>query len=131
MNLFTYGTLMWPEVMKAVSGRRPAGEDAVLAGYRRLRVKGEVYPVIVPSADDSVEGLLYRGLDEEALRRLDRFEGEEYERVEVQVGAETAYAYVLSKHCRHIAEDTPWQPEQLAPEHIAAFCSDYKGWLDL
>ena len=72
MNLFAYGTLMWPGVLEAVTGRRLKGVNAILEGYIRLRVKGQHYPVVVPSPGDSVEGILYSGLTEGELRALDR-----------------------------------------------------------
>lgn len=131
MNLFAYGTLMWPEVLESVIGRRPAGEPAVLSGFRRLRVKGEHYPAMVRSAGDSVEGVLYRGLTDEEFRHLNLFEGAEYNRAEVHVNGSPAITYLLSNDWKHIAESRRWEPEHLRPEHLAAFCAEYKGWSDL
>ncbi len=128
MNLFAYGTLMWPEVITAVIGRCPAGEPAMLPGYRRLRVKGEHYPVIVRSAGDAVEGIVYCGLTAAEFERLDAFEGEEYDRIAVSIGQVKASVYVLSEEWKHIADSMPWFPEQLSAEHLAAFCAEYKGW---
>jgi gamma-glutamylcyclotransferase (GGCT)/AIG2-like uncharacterized protein YtfP len=128
MNLFAYGTLMWPEVLAAVMGRRLAGEEATLAGYERLRVVGQHYPVIVPMTDSDVEGVLYRDLTDQEFDAVDAFEGEEYNRVEVRVGDTTAQVYVLNELFRHIAASEPWHPEQLTPEHLAAFCGEYTGW---
>ncbi len=128
MNLFAYGTLMWPEVLESVIGRRPAAEPAVLAGFRRQRVKGEHYPVMVRLAESAVEGMLYRGLTDEEFRHLDLFEGAEYDRAGVHVNETPAIAYLLSHDWKHIADAQAWEPEQLKPEHLAAFCAEYKGW---
>lgn len=128
MNLFAYGTLMWPEVLEAVMGRRMAGEKVTLAGYKRLRVKGQHYPVMLESPDDSVNGVLYNGLTEEEFHCLDAFEGVEYDRTEVALGEGTAFAYVLSNDWKHIADSCLWKPEQLRPEELAMFCEEYKGW---
>ena len=60
---------------------------------------GEVYPAIVEAAGETVDGLVYRGLDGRQLARLDRFEGEMYRRVRVAVlvgdAALQAQVYVL------------------------------------
>jgi len=119
---------MWPEVLEAVIGRRIAGEEATVMGYDRLRVVGQHYPVVVPSLEDSVVGVRYRGLTAADFQRLDAFEGEEYDRAEVAVGGERAYLYVLSDGWQHIADSVRWHPEDLRPEHLAAFRNDYKCW---
>ncbi|QBG48503.1 gamma-glutamylcyclotransferase [Verrucomicrobia bacterium S94] len=128
MNLFAYGTLMWPEVLESVTGRRIAGTAAVLRGYRRLRVKGEHYPVVVPSSADCVEGVLYCGLTMQEFRLLDDFEGDQYDRIEADIGDDTAFVYVLSSDWKHIADSQRWNPEDLKPEQLAEFCSEYCGW---
>ncbi|MDF7807002.1 gamma-glutamylcyclotransferase [Pontiellaceae bacterium B12219] len=128
MNLFAYGTLMWPEVLEAVTGRRLAGEKTVLAGYTRLRVKDQLYPVIIPSLDDAVEGVLYRNLTAKEFQALDAFEGEEYDRTAVCIGGTPAFVYVLSEDWKHIADSAPWNPEDFAADELAQFCSGYKGW---
>ncbi len=124
MNLLAYGTLMWPEVLEVVIGRCMEGVPATLHGYLRLRVTGELYPAIVPAEREDVEGILYTGLTDADFRHLDRFEGEAYDRVEVQVGDAVAQVYLLAEHWRHIAEERPWNPEHMRPEHLAAFCRE-------
>ena len=131
MNLFAYGTLMWPEVLESVMGRRLEGCKAVLHGYTRRRVKGQHYPVVFQCLEESVEGVLYKGLTKAEFRALDIFEGEEYDRVELGFDGTPAFVYVLSKDWKHIVDSKPWKPEDLQPGHLAQFCSDYKGWNDL
>jgi gamma-glutamylcyclotransferase (GGCT)/AIG2-like uncharacterized protein YtfP len=82
---FTYGSLMWADIMARVCGREFASEPAVLAGHRRHPVHGQDYPGLRPAAGHQVAGRLYLDVDAAAWARLDAFEGEEYERVEVQV----------------------------------------------
>jgi hypothetical protein len=56
-NAFVYGTLMAPEVLKALINRVPPMKPAVIKGFRRYRVKGQVFPAIVPDlADSQVDG---------------------------------------------------------------------------
>ncbi|MDF7822959.1 gamma-glutamylcyclotransferase [Pontiellaceae bacterium B12227] len=121
MNLFAYGTLMWPEVLEAVMGRRMTGGSSTLPGYTRLRAKERHYPVVIQCLEDSVEGVLYTGLTEREFQCLDAFEGEEYDRIEVELGGVRAQVYVLSNAWKHIATHEPWTPDQLRPEHVALF----------
>lgn len=131
MNLFAYGTLMWPDVLEAVTGRRMEGRKITLSGYKRVRVKDQHYPVILQSEEDSVEGILYLHLTEEEFRCLDAFEGMEYDRTEVLLGEDNAFAYVLSNDWEHVADSTPWKPEDMRPEHLAMFCEEYRGWSEV
>ncbi len=131
MNLFAYGTLMWPEVLAAVMGRRMESAPAVLKDHKRLRVKGQCYPAVVPSQGDSVEGALYRGLTAEEFRRLDLFEGAEYDRIKHDFDGAPAFVYVLSAEHARLAAAEPWDPAMMTPEALAAFCSEYKGWSGL
>jgi len=54
---------------------------ATLAGYRRVKLPHESYPLLVvdASSDNVVEGVLIYGLNKEELNRIVFFEGEEYE----------------------------------------------------
>jgi gamma-glutamylcyclotransferase (GGCT)/AIG2-like uncharacterized protein YtfP len=115
MHLFTYGTLMFPEVWQAVVGRQFETTPAQLPGYQIFRVRDAVYPGIIalypgiiavnpspsgrgqvrdfsdsrPSTLDSglspVPGLVYLDVDPESFARLDAFEGHEYIRRSVTV----------------------------------------------
>ena len=74
-DLFVYGTLTDPEVLRRAAGRIFAAEPAVLDGFRRIEEPG-CYPFIEPSPGDRVTGLLLRGIDATALGRLDDYEDE-------------------------------------------------------
>jgi gamma-glutamylcyclotransferase (GGCT)/AIG2-like uncharacterized protein YtfP len=84
--LFVYGTLMDDGVVAQLTGRRFAKTPARLEGYRRLTPPGG-YPVIVPAAGASVDGLVLRGIDADALRVFDQYEdeGRLYRRLSVTV----------------------------------------------
>ena len=84
-HAFTYGSLMWADIMARVCGREFAAEPAVLAGHRRHPVRGQDYPGLRAAPGHRVPGRLYLDVDAAAWARLDAFEGEEYERVDVLV----------------------------------------------
>lgn len=131
-DLFVYGTLMLPEIMLAVSGHPGPGEHAILHRYRRRLVAGEVYPAIVEAAGETVDGLVYRGLDGRQLARLDRFEGEMYRRVrvEVLVGVTVmqAQVYVLKPRFCHRLSDQAWSLQDFAERGLRRFREHYQGF---
>ena len=125
-RLFAYGTLMLPEVMEIVAGPGRSALPAVLAGHRRRRLHGEVFPALVPDAGESVAGVLWDGLDAAALARLDRFEGPLYERtvrrVTLASGEEReACVYVLRPERRELASPEAWDEADFRARHLAAF----------
>lgn len=77
-----YGTTTPYDYQKALTTVRPA----LLQSYRRHKVKHADYPAILPHKDGaSVRGSLVTGLLDEDMRRLDIFEGDQYERKKVKV----------------------------------------------
>lgn len=75
-DLFFFGTLCDPALRAVVLGRRDVvAEPAVLPGFQRCAVQGESFPVLVPSAQAAVEGVVCLGLEAEDLARLSYYEG--------------------------------------------------------
>ncbi len=132
-HCFAYGSLMCPDILARVIGRAVPGEAARLDGYRRLAVAGEEYPGLVEAAGHSVTGVLYRDLDAAAWRRLDEFEGEEYERVRVDLllagrDASSAWVYLFRPEYRHRLIDRDWDFEAFRREGKARFSTRYVGF---
>ncbi len=77
MRFFFYGTLIDADVRRAVLGLHAPRqvEPASLRGWRRVPLRDKTYPVLVADADSSVDGVLVRGLNVAARRRLERYEG--------------------------------------------------------
>ena len=112
-QLFTYGSLMCEDIMFAVAGATLACEPAILHDHRRFLVKDEHYPGVVPEAGGLVSGIVYRGLGAESWQRLDRFEGEMYERRPVRVcyaDGRTAMVdcYLFRPEFAHRLSSTEW-----------------------
>lgn len=125
-NVFTYGTLLFPEVMAAVAGRSFAAVPARLAGFVRVGVRGAVYPGAREEAGGSIGGVLYLEVDDDALSRLDRFEGELYERRVVSVrrddgAACAAQVYVVPAVRHGRLSGAPWDVERFRREHLDAY----------
>lgn len=126
MLLFSYGSLMFSEVMCAVTGRSFAHEPARLTGWVRLRIRGGGFPGVRARAWASTSGVLWRGIDERSFGRLDGFETWHYERrtLSVRTGAGEdvrAEVYVIAE--RHLGELTqePWDPQRFARVTLRPF----------
>ncbi|MDJ0786257.1 MAG: gamma-glutamylcyclotransferase family protein [Myxococcota bacterium] len=123
--LFVYGTLLFPEVLEAVADQRPRLEPAVLPGYARRGLRERVYPAIVPRSGEQVAGRLVHGLDDRGRERIDRFEGDLYRRlrVEVRVGDARllAFAYVLHPDRTGELLEASWDPEAFQLAHGPAY----------
>ncbi len=125
LRIFAYGTLGFPEIVHALTGRRFSSRPAVLEGFARYRVRGRSYPGIVPAPGARTAGVLFDGVDLRSLALLDRFEGDLYERREVWVCAGdgpplAALTYVVAAGRRQCLGREPWDRDRFVARHLAA-----------
>lgn len=71
--------------MTEVAGAQLRSTPAILAGYRRFLVRDEQYPGVVADTAGTVAGIVYHDITPASWSRLDRFEGEMYQRLPVRV----------------------------------------------
>jgi gamma-glutamylcyclotransferase (GGCT)/AIG2-like uncharacterized protein YtfP len=121
MNIFTYGSLMFPQVWERVVRSDYRATSARLDGYARFAIAGETYPGMVAQRIASVQGVLYFEIAPQDLAALDAFEGAEYRREPVQVMLEsgeavsaTTYVYLLPQKLSASA----WLPEAFQMERF-------------
>jgi len=115
MNVFTYGSLMIPSVMVAVTAKHFQMLKACLNEYARFKVKAESYPGIVFKRDAATDGIVHCDVDDLSLKLLDDFEGELYKRVSVRVEANQsgpliAETYIISPEHLRLLSTEPWDP---------------------
>ena len=132
-HIFAYGSLMCADIMQRVAGCRAQSTEAVLKGFFRSGIHGEDYPGIAPRPGATVTGVLYLNLPEEAIRRLDVFEGEWYERRKVEVvsseyGACPAMVYVIKDRYRDRLTHEEWSYAQFLATGKAKFEKAYLGF---
>jgi gamma-glutamylcyclotransferase (GGCT)/AIG2-like uncharacterized protein YtfP len=128
-SIFAYGTLEAPEVVALVLGRTLPGVEARLDDFARHRVRGRLFPGIVPRTEAATPGTLLREASDADLARLDSFEGALYERrrVEVTLTARTedgrvlreeAWVYVVRREREGELSDDAWSREQFDREWL-------------
>jgi len=130
-HLFTYGSLMFEDVWNRLVRGNYLSQKATLMGYARRSVKNDEYPVIF-QANELVEGVVYYDISEEDMITLDAFEGEYYERKEVELLVKNqpvnACVYVLKEHYFDIIDPKSWSEAHFATEGIKRFLANYKGF---
>ncbi len=128
MNVFTYGSLMFPEVWSLVVSGDYRAIQATLDGHARFAIDGETYPGMVRMRGSHVPGVVYLDVDDDDLARLDAFEGDDYLRAAVTVAdlhstAHAAQTYLYLPAERLLA--SPWQPDAFAMQRfIETYCRD-------
>jgi gamma-glutamylcyclotransferase (GGCT)/AIG2-like uncharacterized protein YtfP len=125
VQLFCYGTLMIPAVWLRVVGRPREATEAFLEDFVCRQVRGEWFPGLLPKSGARTKGVLYRGLTERELARLDRYEGAAYERRRLPVylasgKKELAWCFVTRKPYRRRLSREPWSPRHLVGVHLAS-----------
>ncbi len=111
--VFTYGTLAFPDVMRAVTGRTFDSVTGTVEGHQRVGVRDAVYPGMIAAAGKATEGRVYLDVDDETLGVLDRFEDWLYERRAIVVQLEagpvlSADAWVVPARYRGELDGAPW-----------------------
>ena len=135
MRFFFYGTLIDPDVMALVIGRRlppSAFVAAILPGHSRRRAKGATYPVVVRDPADRVHGVVVGGLTSRDVARLAAYEGPGYRiaRLKVRVGGELATVSVFEPVVARLQpSNSPWDYALWKGRHKRPFVGRLRGAL--
>lgn len=125
-SLFVYGTLEFPDVLRAVIGRERRYVTAYALEHRRALLRNRIYPGLTPCEGRTTRGRLYAGVDATDLARLDDFEGSEYRRCEIRVAVPrrpvmSAWAYVIPAEDASALSSAPWDPDTFAREYRSEY----------
>jgi gamma-glutamylcyclotransferase (GGCT)/AIG2-like uncharacterized protein YtfP len=126
---------MFPEVWRAIVGREFHSMEGAISGFAIYRVANAVYPGLVPAPQaHAVRGVVYLDVDEESVERLDRFEGNFYERVSVWTDGSdgqrrAAEAYVVPPCNQAMLTSETWERDTfLASGGLDQFIGAYPGF---
>ena len=135
MHVFTYGTLMFPEVWNAVVGRSYASVDGTLHGFAIYTVRDAVFPGIITAHEsDAVRGVVYLDVENVSLARLDRFEDDFYRRETLSIDCSdgherSADAYVVPAENRAILSEQAWSRDEfLTSGGLEHFIRRFQGF---
>jgi len=124
-HCFSYGSLMFTEVMSAVAAQQGLqAVPATLKGWQRFAIRDASYPAARPgTAQSSIRGVLWLDLAESAWKRLDEFEGHAYRRHVVEVGSELgkkqAWVYEFLNADLLLPQD--WDEATFRQHHLVDF----------
>lgn len=126
-DLFVYGTLQFPEVLRALLGRTPDSSPVTLDGWRAAALARRPYPGLVP-ANATVPGILLTGLGADELKVLDEYESGPYDLRELSLtDGRPAWSYVWTDASCVLAAD--WSADEFAVEHLSGFVVRVGAWL--
>ncbi|AFZ35810.1 AIG2 family protein [Stanieria cyanosphaera PCC 7437] len=134
INLFCYGSLMYPEVWHLIVKDKYQQQQAKVFGYRRKKIKNEEYPGLIASKqEDSIQGTVYFNVSTQDLKRLDLFEGNQYIRVKVNCilcneSYIESYTYIINPHDQTIVEKEDWNQEEFEQNGLKQFLNKYRGF---
>ncbi len=99
-NIFVYGSMLSPEVVKAITGEEGiSASDACIKNFARRKLKDRDYPAIIQHEGSIVIGKILHEVREDLVQLIDTFEGDEYVKKEVRAVLSddselSAFAYV-------------------------------------
>lgn len=96
--LFVYGTLQNTDIQQKIIGKILKGESDVLENHTvlKIRINGEIYPVLTKAKNKSVSGLVLDILPTD-FPLIDEYETDAYKRVKVRLKSGKA-AWVYKKY---------------------------------
>ncbi|MFJ7567852.1 gamma-glutamylcyclotransferase family protein [Herminiimonas sp. NPDC097707] len=131
MHIFTYGSLMFPEIWQRIVRGDYRSTPATAHGYVRYVLTDDTYPGMIVCPKAAVEGVLYLDVTAQDVAALDAFEGSEYRRalIDVVIKSEenvVACTYIFMEEER--LSSLSWEPQAFQiSRFIDAYCSDKLG----
>lgn len=130
-NIFTYGSLMFPQVWQRVVRGDYRFASAGVAGHARFAIVGETYPGMIAQSGACVDGVVYFDVAPHDVAALDAFEGDDYRRDTVTVRLESGatveadtYIYIRPQRL----SESPWLPEAFQMQRfLQSYCRDKLG----
>lgn len=127
-NFFAYGSLAFPEVLKKFRNRHHTMIDATLHDFKLMTIRRDIFPTIIPSEGDKVDGKIIFNVEDDFLEDLDDYEGDEYKRVKVKLetdnGEIDAHTYVNRDKDYSDLEDG-WDKEQFRKFHLEDLLEEF------
>ncbi|HNG61389.1 MAG TPA: gamma-glutamylcyclotransferase, partial [Cellvibrionaceae bacterium] len=125
-----YGSLMFPAVWQQLVPERRPHRAAFLPHYSRRLIFLDTYPLIIPDATSpGILGTLYSGLTAEDIKRLDWFEGELYQRINLEVRVKTGLiaceTYVPKPAYSALAMQDSWRGDIFQQIQMPIFLARY------
>ncbi len=130
-HVFTYGSLMFPQVWRHVARRNYRRAPAVVADHARFAVTGQDYPGMIACPGVAVRGLVYFDVDQSDIALLDAFEGHAYRRDTLDAALEDGAIVTVSAYIhidKSALSDAGWDPAHFQmTRFMALHCRPVSG----
>jgi gamma-glutamylcyclotransferase (GGCT)/AIG2-like uncharacterized protein YtfP len=128
VDLFAYGSLQFPEVLRVLLGRAPSISPATVAGWRVAALPGQIHPALVPAPPTvRTAGNLVTGLSPTEWRTLDAFEDHIYDlRRLTLTDGRVAWAYISSDSASASPDD--WDLHSFERDHLTEYLKRCAAW---
>jgi len=130
VDLFVYGTLLFPEILDELLGRSPLSYEWAVRGWRRVVLKDRDFPGLVRShADDMTLGQVLVDLTCVEFDALRRYEGPMYELMEIGHGfsGHKVFAYVCTDS--GLTDGRPeWEVDDFPAEKMVEYIDQIRYW---
>ena len=111
-NLFVYGTLLDDEIWQNLIRRSYKRHSATLDHYQAFYVKNRNYPGLVQKKGKMVRGEIILSVTKTDFSRLDVYEGDLYERIQLNVKVDEktvpAQVYIVKKKYIKLLDSKEW-----------------------
>lgn len=117
IGLFFFGSLISEEMMEIVldhSIKKLIYHEAILNGYSLQKVKDENYPALFKNQEAKVNGVLVKGLNQMDIKRIQFFEGEDYNlnKMTVEVSGNVEHALICCATNNISTSEEKWEFEE-------------------
>jgi gamma-glutamylcyclotransferase (GGCT)/AIG2-like uncharacterized protein YtfP len=128
-RLFVYGTLLAPELRRALLGHPLQGQPGILDGFARYRIKHAVFPAICPAPGQRIVGEVLTAVTAADWLTLDRFESDLYARQVVEISLTDgrlvdADTYVINADARHRLSAQCWDYDEFRRDNLARYVTE-------
>lgn len=129
-DLFTYGSLMFPAVWQQLVPGVRRSIPAFLPHYSRRIIFLDTYPLLIADQDSTgLLGTVYRDLTSTDIERLDWFEGEIYQRVNVRAHTDEGWleceTYIPKPLYAQLARHELWRGDFFQDLQMPIFLQRY------
>lgn len=128
-SLFTYGSLMFPQVWRQLVPQERPSYPAYLPNFSRRLIFLDTYPVLIRENQNGLLGTVYSELSDQDIARLDYFEGEIYQRISVDVqtenGMTSCQTYIPKPQYNPLAMQEQWRGDIFRVVQMPIFLQRY------
>jgi len=122
-NIFVYGSLMFPEIVKAITNKEFEMIDFKLLGYKRYWLKDRNYPALVDDENSFVLWKMILNVDEKSLKLLDYFEWDEYFKKELEIDNKRFIVYLWKKELYDFL-NWDWDEKEFKEKYLEKYVND-------